>query len=48
MRNQRLRVHFYRNFALDMDESQYVAATCWFVESHVKFALYNTQGRELC
>ena len=33
-------VHFVRNFVVDVDEIQYVATTCWFVEAHAKFILY--------
>ena len=40
---------FLRNFAMDLDEIQSVATTCWFVEAHAKFILSsNIQRRELC
>ena len=31
---------FSRNIAVDLDEIQYVATTCWFVEAHAKFILH--------
>ena len=31
-----LGVHFYRNFAVELDDIQYVATTCWFVEARAK------------
>ena len=30
---------FFFNFAADLDEVQYVAITCWFVEAHASFIL---------
>ena len=27
-------VHFFTNSFIDLDENQYVAATCWFVDAH--------------
>ena len=29
-----------RNFAVDLDEIQYVVTTFWFVEAHAKLVLY--------
>ena len=33
-------VHFLENFSVDLDEIQYVAIICWFVEAHAEFVLY--------
>ena len=33
-------VHFLANFAVDLDEIQYVATTCWFFETHANFILH--------
>ena len=27
------------NASIELDEIQYIATTCWFVEAHVKFIL---------
>ena len=40
MRNKKFCVHFLGNFGVNLDEIQYVATTCWFVETHVKFILH--------
>ena len=32
-------VHFLANLDTDLDEIQYIAATCWFVEAHAEFVL---------
>ena len=31
-----LGVHFFANLSIDLDEIQYVATTCWFVEVYNK------------
>ena len=36
---QDLGVHFVANLGIDLDEIQYVATACWFVEAHAKFIL---------
>ena len=44
-------VDFLANSSIDLDEIQYVATTCWFVEAHVTFFVIcssSTQERELC
>ena len=33
-------IHFLTNLGLDLDESQCVATTCWFVEGHATFILH--------
>ena len=33
-------VHFFRNFTVGLNEFQYVATICCFVEAHAKFILY--------
>ena len=33
-------VLFHINFGVDLDEIQYVATTCWFVEVHAEFILH--------
>ena len=30
-------IHFLANLNIHVDEIQYVATTCWFVEAHAKF-----------
>ena len=40
MRNQNFDVHFLRNFAVNVDEIQYVSSTCWFVEARAEFIQY--------
>ena len=39
--NQNFCVHFLRNFAANIDEIQWVANICWFVEAHAKFIVHN-------
>ena len=33
-------VHFLTNLSVDLDEIQYVATTCWFVEAHATVILH--------
>ena len=37
MRNQNLGVGFLRNFAVGLDEIQFLDTTYWFVEAHANF-----------
>ena len=46
MRNQKLWCPFLKKFILDLDEIQYVATTCWFIEAHAKFILHKRFSRE--
>ena len=46
MRYQKSGVHFLTNSCIDLDEMQYVATTCWFVQAHAKFILYKYYSRE--
>ena len=39
-------VHLLANLSIDMDEIQYVAATCWFLEAQAKFILRKEYSRE--
>ena len=39
-------LYFFRKFAVSLDEIQYVATTCCFVEAHAKFILYQYYSRE--
>ena len=42
---KKIGVHFPRNFAVNLDEIQYVATTCWFIEAHAKFILHKYYSR---
>ena len=37
---------FWQNLIIDIDEIQYIATTCWFVETHAKFSLQSGFSRE--
>ena len=40
MRNQKLYVPFLGNLTVDLDEIQYVATTCWFVDDYAFFFFF--------
>ena len=39
-------VQFLTNLDINLDEIQYVATACWFVEAHAKFILHKYYSRE--
>ena len=49
MKNKKSCVLFLLNFAVDLDETQYVATPCWVFKLVLNFfCTRNIQGRELC
>ena len=40
IRNQKMLCRFSQKFAVGLDEIQYSAKTCWFVEADAKFILH--------
>ena len=39
-------VNFLENLVLDIDENQFVATSCWFVETHAEFGRGSRDGGE--
>ena len=45
-KTKKLGVHFLASLGTDLDKNQFVATTCWFVETDAKFILLKYYSRE--